>query len=201
MPPGPPSPASTPTKRNTSSSGAPKRSAIRLDSMPASTSRLPSRMAILIVSSEAMRESLAVYSRGSRRTISENSSRSKRHLISALERKNLARLVGRRDLVAKAFENLAHLRDLLGVRLGEPAGADPERILHADAHVAAHRRRHGGNPHLALPGAEHRPVIVVAQKPVGGTLHHHHVFRMRADAAQDAEHRLHEHRRLDKAAV
>src|SRR3954463_3639284 len=40
-----------PTARNTSSKGAPKRSAIRLDRMPASTSRLPSRIAKLIVSS------------------------------------------------------------------------------------------------------------------------------------------------------
>ena len=39
MPPGPPSPASMPTRRKTSSNGAPKRSATRLDRMPASTSR------------------------------------------------------------------------------------------------------------------------------------------------------------------
>src|SRR5579872_4064619 len=135
MPPGPPSPASMPTSRNTSSSGAPKRIAIRLDRMPASTSRLPSRMAILTVSSEVMRESLAVYNRASRRTISENSSSSKRHLIATLERENLARLVGRGDLVAEAFEDLAHLRDLLGIRFGELAGADPQRVLHADANV------------------------------------------------------------------
>ena len=47
MPPGPDSPASMPTSRKTSSSGAPKRSATRLDMMPASTSSAPSRMAML----------------------------------------------------------------------------------------------------------------------------------------------------------
>ncbi len=50
-------------------------------------------------------------------------------------------------------------------------------------------------------GAQHRPVIIVAEQPVGGALHMHDVFGMRADAAQDAEHRLHEQRRLDQAAV
>src|SRR6266849_406634 len=54
MPPGPASPASMPTIRNTSSSGAPNRIATRLDMMPASTSSAPSRMPILMVSSEAM---------------------------------------------------------------------------------------------------------------------------------------------------
>ena len=44
------------------------------------------------------------------------------------------------------------------------------------------------------------PAILVAEQAVGGALHHHHVFRMRADAAEDAEHRLHEQRRLHEAA-
>ena len=94
------------------------------------------------------------------------------------------------------------LGDLLGVRLGELAGADPERVLQADADVAAHRGRHRGDRHLVAPGAEHRPVIVlVAEQAVGGALHVHHVFRVRADAAEDAEHRLDEQRRLDEAAL
>ena len=54
MPPRPDSPASMPTRRNTSSSGAPKRSATRLDMMPASTSTAPNRMVMLTVSSDAM---------------------------------------------------------------------------------------------------------------------------------------------------
>ena len=55
MPPGPDSPASTPTARKISSSGAPNRSATRLDRMPVRTSTAPSRMTILIDSSAAIR--------------------------------------------------------------------------------------------------------------------------------------------------
>src|SRR5437879_5100713 len=53
MPPGPASPASMPTIKNTSSSGAPKRIAMRLDRMPANTSSAPSRMPMLTASREA----------------------------------------------------------------------------------------------------------------------------------------------------
>ena len=89
-----------------------------------------------------------------------------------------------------------------GVRLGELAGADPERVLQPDAHIAAHRGRHRGDLHLVAPRAEHGPVIILAaEQPVGGAAHVDHVFRMRADAAEDAEHRLHEHRRLHHAAL
>ena len=52
--PGPESPASMPISRNTSSSGAPKRSASRLDRIPAITRTAPSRMAMLTESREAM---------------------------------------------------------------------------------------------------------------------------------------------------
>src|SRR5262245_3205003 len=54
MPPGPESPASMPTRRNTNRSGAPKRMATRLDRMPASTSSAPSRIMMLTASRAAM---------------------------------------------------------------------------------------------------------------------------------------------------
>src|SRR5262249_8361929 len=55
MPPMPDSPASMPTRRKTSSNGAPKRNAIRLDMMPASTSTAPNRIVRLTVSIVSMR--------------------------------------------------------------------------------------------------------------------------------------------------
>src|SRR5687768_6507603 len=55
-PPGPDSPASTPISKKTNSRGAPKRSASTLDRMPASTSRLPSKVAMLTVSSAPIRK-------------------------------------------------------------------------------------------------------------------------------------------------
>jgi len=54
MPPMPDSPASMPTRRKTRSSGAPKRSATRLDMMPASTRMAPNRMVMLTESIDAM---------------------------------------------------------------------------------------------------------------------------------------------------
>src|SRR5215467_4031677 len=54
MPPGPDSPASMPTRRNTNRSGAPKRMATRLDRMPVSTSSAPSRIMMLTASRAAM---------------------------------------------------------------------------------------------------------------------------------------------------
>ncbi len=50
-------------------------------------------------------------------------------------------------------------------------------------------------------GGEDGPQIVVAEQSVGGAPHMHHVLRMRADAAHDAEDGLHEKRRLDQLAV
>src|SRR5215468_3508515 len=54
IPPGPDSPASMPTRRKTTSRGAPNRSATRLDKMPASTSSAANMMVRLTVSSAAM---------------------------------------------------------------------------------------------------------------------------------------------------
>jgi hypothetical protein len=51
-------------------------------------------------------------------------------------------------LKADAFQNLAHFSHLLSIVFGEPARADPERVLHADAHIATHRRGLRRDPHL-----------------------------------------------------
>src|SRR5262249_49525476 len=126
---------------------------------------------------------------------------SKRRLVAALEREDFARLVRGCDLQPKTFENLAHLSDLLGVGLCKLACSDPEGILHADAHVAAHGGSHRCNAHLVGARTEHRPMIVVAKKAIGRTLHHHNIFRMCPDPTEDAEHGLHEQRRLHQAAI
>src|SRR3954454_3625880 len=70
------------------------------------------------------------------------------HPVAALELQDLAGLVRGRDLEAEALDDLARLHDLLGVRFRELAGPDPERVLETDAHVAAHRGRHGGDRQL-----------------------------------------------------
>ena len=55
--------------------------------------------------------------------------------------------------------------------------------------------------HLVAAGAEDRPVVVVAEQAVGGALHVQQVLGVGADAAEDAEDRLHEQRRLDQPAL
>src|SRR5688500_13665958 len=119
----------------------------------------------------------------------------------SFELQHLPRVGRRGDRQPELLEHAARLADLLGVRPGELAAAQPQAVLEADAHVAAHHRRHGGDEHLVAAGAEHRPVVRVAEQAVGGALHVHHVLGMRADAAANAEHRLDEQRRLDQAPV
>ena len=80
-------------------------------------------------------------------------------------------------------------------------GAVPQGVLQPDAHVPAHRRRHGRNVHLVAAGAEHRPAVLVAEQPVGGALHVHDVLGMVTDAALQPEHRLDEQRRLHQPLV
>src|SRR5262249_3035367 len=206
IPPGPPSPASMPTRRKTSSKGAPKRNAIRLDRMPVRTSQLPGTMGRLTASSEPITRFLFRYRKGARpeeppETLPLLIGWSKCHLVAALEGEDFARLVRGCDLKPETFEDLAHLSDLLGVRFRELAGTDPEGILHADAHVAAHGGSHRCHAHLVGARTKHRPMIIVAKKAIGCALHHHDILRMRPDAAEDAEHRLHEQRWLHQAAI
>src|SRR3546814_3219913 len=53
--------------------------------------------------------------------------------------------------------------------------------------MAAHRRRHRRDLHLRGARREHRPAIGVAEQPVGGALHVHHLVGMRTDAAEQTE--------------
>src|SRR6185312_14159694 len=206
MPPGPFSPARTPTRRKTSNNGAPKRIAIRLDRMPARTSMLPSNMTRLTLSSEPIARISFCYRRVSRasgqpQTSPQTTKWSKRHLVAALERQDLTRFIGRRYFQPQAFENLADLGHLLGIGFRQFSGADPKRILHADPYVAPDGGGDRRDTHLILTGTEHRPMIVVAEQTVGCPLHHHDVFRMRADAAENSEYRLNEQRWFHQTAI
>src|SRR6188474_2069484 len=134
MPPGPFSPARTPTKRKTSSKGAPKRRAIRLDRMPARTSTLPSNMTRLTLSSEPIARISFCYRRVSRasgqsQTSPQAAKWSKRHLVAALERQDFTRFVRRRYFKPEAFQDLADLGHLLGIGFSQLPGANPQRIL------------------------------------------------------------------------
>ncbi|MNT82867.1 hypothetical protein D3C72_2226580 [compost metagenome] len=51
------------------------------------------------------------------------------------------------------------------------------------------------------PGSQHRPAIIVAEQAIRRALHMHHVFGMRADAAQNPEHALDEDGRLEQVAL
>jgi hypothetical protein len=73
-----------------------------------------------------------------------------------------------------------------------PWPADHSESFQADAHIAAHGTGLRGEWHLVAARAQHRPFVLRAEEPVGGALHMLHVFGMRADAAENAEHRLDE---------
>ena len=55
-------------------------------------------------------------------------------------------------------------------------------------------RGHGDHRHLVAAGRQHREAIVVAEQLVGDALHVDEVFRIGADAAQNAEDELDEQR-------
>src|SRR5436853_1090861 len=125
----------------------------------------------------------------------------KSHIASSLQLEHLARLVRRGDGKTKLFQNASRLRHLLGVGFRELAAAEPQAVFQPDAHVAAHHGAHRSDEHLVASSAEHRPVIRVAEKAIGGALHVEHILGMRADAAADAEYRLDEERRLEQAPL
>src|SRR6185503_6952657 len=74
------------------------------------------------------------------------------HPVSALQLQDRARLVRRGDLEAEPLDDLARGVHLLGVGLGELAGADPEGILEAYADVAAERNGLRGDRELIAAG-------------------------------------------------
>src|ERR1700730_12350841 len=123
------------------------------------------------------------------------------HAVRAFEAQNLARLLGRRDLIAELLDQTAHLANLLGIALRELAAADVEAILQAHAHVAAHHHGLGGERDLDAAGPQHRPVIIVPEQLVGGALHAQESVDVAADAAENAEYELEEDRRLEYAAI
>src|SRR5215467_2670029 len=102
----------------------------------------------------------------SRRRLTPGVSKSRRrelhrlegHFVSALELEHLAGIIGGGDLQSETFDDLAHVSDLLRIALGETTGP------------------------------EHAPMVVVAEQAISGAPHHHHVLRMRANSAEDAEH-------------
>src|SRR5665213_264574 len=89
-------------------------------------------------------------------------------LVASFQRQYFPRLVGRCDLQAKPFDDLSNLRHLVGIRLCELAGADPQAVFETDADIPAHGGRHRRDRHLGAAGAEHGPAIVLAEQPVRG---------------------------------
>ena len=102
---------------------------------------------------------------------------------------------------AKILQDRADAPHLVGVRFGELALADEQRILEADPDIAAHDRAHGDQRQLVAAGGEDRPAVLLAEQLVGDMLGMREILGIGADAAEDAEDALHEERRLDQLAV
>src|SRR5579875_911997 len=122
-------------------------------------------------------------------------------LLPPFNAKNLTRFVRRCHFQPKPFDNLARFFHLLRIALGKLTRTNPQTIFQPHAHVRAHCGGHRRNRQLVAPRAEHRPAVLIAEQAVRRSFHMHHIFRMRADAAQNAEHGLHEQRRLHQTAL
>src|ERR1700733_16258294 len=127
--------------------------------------------------------------------------RSERDLVAALERKDVSRLVWGRDCMAELLQNVPDFRHLLRVRNRKLAAPDEKRILQPNSYVAAHRRRLRCEGHLETAGRQDGPPVVVSKQPVCGLFHEHEILWLGADAAQDAEYRLHEEWRFNELFV
>ena len=121
--------------------------------------------------------------------------------VPALEAEHPACIVGRGDLQIEIFDDGANLPHLLGVGFGENAPRDVEAVLEPDTDMPLARGRMGGEGHLVPAGRQHRPLIGVAEQPIRRFLHEEQVRPFGPDAAQNAEDRLNQERRLDDLAV
>ena len=124
------------------------------------------------------------------------------HLVAALELEHLARVLGRCDLEAQAPRSSAATSFTCSAfDLASRPGPAQRLSSRPTRTLPPMRDRLRGDGQLVAAGTEHAPLVLVAEQAVGGALHVRHVLRVRADAAEDAEHRLDEERRLDDAAV
>jgi len=103
--------------------------------------------------------------------------------------------------MTELFKNAPNFPHLLRVRSSELTAADEKRVFQPNSYVAAHRRRLRCEGHLETAGRQDGPPVVVSKQPVGGLFHEHEVLGLGADAAQDAEYRLHEEWRLNEFFV
>src|SRR5215210_4862111 len=110
--------------------------------------------------------------------------RLERDVGAAFERQHLTRFGGRCDLERELFQDAAYFRNLLGIAFRKLAFREVDAVLEPHAHVAAHERAHGDEPHLMASRAEYRPQVLVAEKLVGRAFHVHQVFGLRTDAAE-----------------
>jgi hypothetical protein len=121
--------------------------------------------------------------------------------IASLERKNVSGFLWGRDRVTELLQNAPDFRHLLRARNCKLSTADEKRVFQPHSYVSAHRRRVRCERHLETAGGQDGPSVVVSEQPVGGLLHEHEVLGLGADAAEDAEYRLHEEWRPNELFV
>src|ERR1700683_2016362 len=103
--------------------------------------------------------------------------------------------------MTELLQKAPDFRHLLRVRNRELAAADEKRVFQSNSYVSAHHRRLRCEGHLETPGGQNGPSVVVSEQPVGGLFHEHEVLGLGADAAQDAEYRLHKEWRLNELFI
>src|SRR5690606_42096551 len=88
------------------------------------------------------------------------------NVISALQPKHLARIVGRRYLEVQRFEDGAHAAALSSIRLRPPAWPQPQGILTAPTHIGAHAGSHGSPRNLGTASTQEGPPTPRAEQTV-----------------------------------
>src|SRR3546814_7952232 len=89
------------------------------------------------------------------------------------------------------MNDFANAQHLFRVALGQLPLVQPQAVLESDTHMATHRGRLRGNFHLTGSCRENRPAILILEQSVGSALHMEHLFRVRADTAEQTRSKEH----------
>src|SRR4051812_47020322 len=101
------------------------------------------------------------------------------HLVDAFQTEHLSGLSWRRRLETKLFDDAAYFCNLLCIARRQFARADVERVFETDTHVAADHRCGRAEIELVAAAGEHRPEIVLAEQPIGCSLHEVKIVEVR----------------------
>ena len=129
-----------------------------------------------------------------------SNSGSKRDVVLTLQRQHLTHFGWGRNIERQFAQDAANLLDLGRVGLSEFTFREIEIVFEANSDVSTHDRTRRDEVRLMASCCENGPVVVITEELVRNAPHVDEVFDIAADAAKDAEDRLHEQWRLNQSA-